>query len=100
MAACKTVTSGDDMERYFKRVDSPFLPASSAFLFLKKKHQHIVFIFLGTCPTTIPSLRMATALWIFNITPLTLAKQPFFNNYYRNPSILVDMVSSNATGDY
>ena len=60
MAARKTVTSGHDMERYFKRVDSPFLPASSAFLFLKI-HQHIVFIFFGTCPTTIPSLRMATA---------------------------------------
>ena len=27
MAARETVTSGDNMERYFKRVDSPFLPA-------------------------------------------------------------------------
>ena len=45
MAARKTVTSGHDMERYFKRVDSPFLPASSAFLFLKKNINTLCLFF-------------------------------------------------------
>ena len=65
---------------------------------LKKTSTHCVY-FSRNVSNNDTVIKNGYSIWIFNITSLTLAKQPF-NNYYRNPSILVDMVSSNATGDY
>ena len=106
MAARETVTSGDkieDMERYFKWVDSPFLPAEQGELSkvvpsksIKEANKTVIFFLNMSNNDTV--IKNGYSMWIFNISSLTLAKQLFFN--YRNPSILVVMVSSNATGDY